>query len=315
MVKSYDIVTAIDVCVDLLVFDEVFDLEFGQKEKLIKDYQLELGGSAAIFACQTAKLGLRTTGPGVYGKDFFGYFFRDKLERSGVETHYLKCRESVKTALGIAFCRSDDRAILTYPGTINADGLEGKLLELAENTRHLHIGSYYLAENLQPWYKRIVKKAKSMGATVSLDTNWDPDEQWNSGVWEILPSVDVFLPNENEIKALTGKSTLEEALNVLGPIIPVIVVKQGERGAVVYHEHRMTQVHSIDVEIVDTVGAGDSFNAGFLYGFLNGYNLETCLQIGSICGGMCTTKVGGVEGQITIDKLHQQLEISSSRSK
>lgn len=303
MNKKYDVITVLDTCVDFLVTGGDVIPEFGQKEKLIGDYNIEMGGSCGIFACQTAKLGLKTAGIGVVGKDAFGQMVIEKLGQAGVILDHLKVDKAQKTGVGIALCTDGDRAILTYLGTINAVGIECFSDELLSNSRHIHIGSFYLIKKLQPYYKQIVKKAKEYGTTISLDTNWDPAEKWDGGVWDILPYVDIFLPNENEAMAITKKDNLEDALKVLNEVVPIIGLKLGKKGAATYYRGKYYSAPSIDVKVVDAVGAGDTFDAGFIYGFLKGYDIEKCLQIGCICGSMNTTRAGGIAGQIYAEEL------------
>lgn len=298
MKKKYDIVTALDLCVDFLVQCGRVVPEFGQKEQIVEDYNIELGGSCSIFACQAAKLGLKTLGVGVVGEDSFGGVIMDKLSGAGVITDRIKVDSSYKTGMGAILCLDGgDRAILTYNGTIDAVGSEDISDDIILDTRHIHIGSYYLMKKLQLHYLEIVIKAKKAGATVSLDTNWDPEEKWDSGIWDIMPYVDIFLPNENEAKLIARKSSPEEALKFLSDKVPVIGLKLGKGGGAAYAGGTIYKAPPVDVKVVDTVGAGDSFDAGFVYGYLSGYDMNKCLQIGCICGSLNTSRAGGIAGQ------------------
>lgn len=298
MAPRYDAVTAMDICVDFLVRLGETVPEFGQKEKLVDGYEMELGGSCCIFACQAARLGLRTAGIGVVGDDFFGHLVLDKLRGAGVLTEHLRTDGSIQTGLGTILCKDDgDRAILTYMGTIDALAGGDVRDEILLNSRHLHIGSYYLMKRLQPHYPDIVRKAKKAGLTVSLDTNWDPEETWDSGIWDILPYVDIFLPNENEAKWISRKDTVEEAVDFLRQKVPIVAMKLGKHGACAYAGGNFYKAAPVDVKVVDTVGAGDSFDAGFVYGYLSGHAVEDCLKIGCICGSYNTSRAGGIAGQ------------------
>lgn len=309
MGKKYDIVTAMDLCVDFLVQCGNAVPEFGQKEKLIQDYSIELGGSASIFACQTAKLGLITAGIGAVGDDYFGSLILDKLYKSGVVTENIRVDNKLKTGMGAALCMDGgDRAILTYMGTIDAVEVTDLSQDIIDNTRHLHISSFYLMKRLQPYYAEIAKKAKKAGATISLDTNWDPDEIWDGGIWDVLPYVDVFLPNENEAIAITKKSSFSDALKVLSDKVPLIALKKGKYGASAFAAGKSYSADPIDVKIIDTVGAGDSFDAGFIYGLLSGLDIEKSLRVGCICGSYNTTMPGGIAGQPELDKMLSILE-------
>ena len=302
MKKKYDILTPLDICVDLILTGNV-QPEFGQKEKIVDDYIIEMGGSNCIFACQAAKLGMRVAGIGVSGDDLFGELVRKSLNNAGVDTSHVITDSSYKTAIGIALCENGDRAILTYLGTIAATGLESTLSNVLPETRHLHIGSFYLMDGLRPYWLDIVKSAKDMGVTVSLDTNWDPSGTWQ-GLNELLPYVDVFFPNENEALHITKEKNEIDAVHVLLKSVGIVVLKKGKDGAKVFTRcGKLFSLPSISIKVVDAIGAGDSFAAGFLNGFINSENHELCLKKAIICGSMSTRGAGGVARQATIEEV------------
>lgn len=297
MKKKYDILTVFDMCVDIVFTGENVVPEFSQKEKLVDDYMIELGGSAGIFACQCAKLGLATTGKGVTGNDTFGELLLRKMAENGIDTTNIDISDEMKTGACIALIHGSDRAILTYNGTIDAVTPDMLTDELLSQTRHLHIASYFLTNQITPSYPEIIQRAKVFGATVSLDTNWDPDEKWDSGLKDVLPMVDIFMPNTNEIRYISGKESLEDAVAYFRSFIPVIALKMGGDGARVISKETDLYQRGRSDNIVDTVGAGDSFDAGFLYGYLTGRDLKTCLDIASYCGTSNVTAQGGIAGQ------------------
>lgn len=298
MKKRWDILVPLDTCVDILADCREVLPRYGQAEQLIADYSFELGGSNCIFSSQAAKMGMSVAGIGVVGQDTFGAYVEKELEKNGVDVRYLKAYESVKTALGVALCRSrGDRAILTYPGSL--DVLTGKDIteEMLEGARHLHIGSYFLMKKFQKDCLSVLRKAKARGMTVSLDTNWDPEERWDSGLGSLFPWIDVFLPNETELLRISGASDVTEALSCMGKQIPVIAVKCGGRGAVGCQEGKLFSCFVREQEAVDTVGAGDNFDAGFLYGYLRGFSMEKSLLCGCYCGSRSVRCSGGTKGQ------------------
>jgi len=296
------------MCVDFLVSGEDVVPEFRQKEKLVGDYVLEMGGSNCIFACQAAKLGLEVTALGKVGNDVFGQLILEKLKKSGVNTEHVIVDPDEKTGVGIQLCKKDDRAILTYSGTIDALTIDDIPELLLNKCRHLHVGSYFLMNRIRPYIGEIMKRVKQAGSTVSLDTNWDPEEEWDGGLKDLFPYVDVFLPNENELLAISGEDYVNTALEKLGERIGIVVVKMGEKGAIGFSKGKKVYCSSLKVDYVDSVGAGDSFDAGFIYGYLNGLSLEECLKIACICGAFNTTARGGIKGQIDIKKLNEILE-------
>ena len=294
MKRSYDVLTALDVCIDFLVIGSP-EPRFGQAEQLIEDYEIEMGGSAVIFASQCARLGLSTLGVGRVGCDVFGRLFLEKLQKTGVDSSGIISDEHAKTGLGLALCRQKDRAILTYSGTINGVDREMVRAQLA-GARHLHIASYYLMTALRPDWPGLVQLARQLHLTVSLDTNWDPSEQW-AGLDVFAGLVDVFLPNEHEARAFTGQSDLNAAVLQLGRLFPVVAVKLGSKGAMACHQGQIFHAPGLPDIPVDTVGAGDNFDAGFIYGWLHRLPIRRCLEIGCYCGSRSVTARGGFSAQ------------------
>jgi|LFRM01.1.fsa_nt_gb sugar/nucleoside kinase (ribokinase family) len=303
MDKSIDILTIGDLCADVILSGDGVVPEFGQKEKLIDDYDIEMGGSCSIFACQAAKLGLRTVMIGKIGCDPFGEVIYETMKSSGVDTRYVIRDPASKTGVTVILNTGKDRAMLTYTGTIDAVGRADVPEEILESVRHLHIGSYFLIKKIQPFYPEIIKKVKKCGGTISLDTNWDPAEKWDDGLWDILPYIDIFFPNENEIKAITRRDSLEKAVAELEGMVPIIAIKKGEDGAEVHTDGKVYYAKALPVKVADTVGAGDSFDAGFLYGYLGGASVQECAQFGCICGSLNARMAGGTKGQPKLEEL------------
>ena len=303
--RGFDIVVPMDLCVDFLLDCADVTPEYGQREKLVSDYTVEMGGSASIFACQAAKLGLKVAGIGVVGHDPFGELIVETLLQAGVSTEWVRIEPGAKTGVGVALCRRDDRAILTYPGTIDGVRPEDISLDVLRSARHLHVGSFYLMRRLQPAYPEILREAKRLGLTVSLDTNWDPDETWDGGIMDCLSSVDVFFPNLNELLAITRSDTPGEAVQLLAPTVATVVVKNGAGGATAYRNEDVVSAPAFRADVADTVGAGDSFDAGFLFGFLGGFSLEQSLQLGCFCGSSSTARPGGTVAQPILAELRR----------
>ena len=296
--RQYDVITFGDMCVDLIVSGDDVVPRFGQVEKLVDDYALDMGGSCCLFACQAAKLGLRVGILGRVGDDDFGRLIRCRLDECGVDTQHVIVDPKLKTGLGIALCRDDDRAILTYMGSICALEPADVSDALLASARHLHHGSFFLHTQLRPQIPGILRRARVLGLTVSLDTNWDPDERWNSTLREALPLADIVMPNEQEARHISGCDEWCEAVAWLHACgVPIVTLKLGAQGARV---HTAQETHACAVSPAtggDSIGAGDSFDAGLLAGWLRGLSLEQCLQIACRCGCSVAGAVGGLLGQ------------------
>lgn len=295
MAPKFDIIVPLDLCVDCIADIGDIPLSFGQSEDLIENYTLELGGSSVIFASQAVKLGLKTAGVGRIGDDLLGRFIIERLNETGMDTRWVVTDPDVKTGLGIALNRGHDRTVITYTGSIDAVGPEDLTLERVLSARHLHIGSYFLTKKLQKHYPALLSQLSAHGVSVSVDTNWDPEEKWDSGLKSVLPFADVFFPNEAELNSIPYAGLAKRT-----------VVKLGERGARTLSEDgRIMICPAIPVIPVDTIGAGDNFNAGYIYGFLQDLPTEQCLRYGVITGGKSTRKHGGIAGQIDRSELEK----------
>lgn len=294
----YDILTVGDMCVDLIISGEDVVPEFGQCEKIVGDYELEMGGSCNIFACQAAKLGLRVGIIGRVGDDEYGRLVLQRLVESGVDVQHVIVDPTVKTGLGIALCQGNDRAILTYPGSLNTVYPEQITDSLLRSARHLHYGSYFLQTNLRPAVPAIFAQARALGLSTSLDTNWDPDENWNGTLQRTLLLTDIFLPNEKEAMYISRAATVNEAIRVFREMgVGIIAVKRGEKGALVdVRGERYTCTLPARYG-GDSVGAGDSFDAGFLASWLRGLPWDQSLRLACHCGREVVSRAGGIQGQ------------------
>jgi len=299
--KDYDLLVIGEINPDLILAGDEIEPAFGQVEKLVDEAALTIGASSAIMASGAARLGLRTAITGLVGDDLFGHFMLDALAARGVDTTHVVVDSARRTGFSVILARGSDRAILTYVGAINA--LEARHIpdELIRSASHVHVGSYFLQTALRPGLPRLFQHAQEWGTTTSLDTNWDPQASWE-GVDEVLRHTSLFLPNEAEACSLTGEEELASALPALAERVPLVAVKQGARGAIARFRDEVVQVEALPVEVRDTVGAGDSFDAGFIYGYLHGWPLERCLRLATVCGSLSARAYGGTDAQPTLEE-------------
>jgi len=300
--KPYDILVAGEINPDLVLTGDVVPA-FGQVEKLVDSASLSIGSSSAIFAAGAARLGLKVGFIGICGDDLFGRFMLDEMKRRQVDTAPVIVDPSVGTGMSVILSPVGDRAILTYMGAIDRLRAGQVTDELLARSRHLHVASYFLQTAMQPGLPDLFRRARSHGLTISLDPNWDPSGEWR-GFDVLLPLVDVFLPNENEAKALTGEGTVEAALKRLTEQCPTVAVKMGAEGAIAARGMETARAPAVKMQVVDTTGAGDSFDGGFLYGFLNGWSLERALRMGAATGSLSTRKAGTTAQATLEEALH-----------
>jgi len=278
------------------------------KEVLAPSFELRMGSSSAICAAAASKLGLRVGFVGKVGDDLFGGFVLERLRALGVDTEPIIVDPSIRTGATIAISTPADRGFVTYLGCIAAFTAEEVDQYLLDGAQHVHSSSFFLQQGLQPGYPGLFAEAKARGCTTSLDTGYDPLERWDSTLWDTLRQTDIFLPNEVEAPAITGRPDPVSALESLAEVVPTVVVKLGGRGAVACQGESCVQVPVFPVEVVETTGAGDTFDAGFLTAWLRGLNLEACLTLGVAAGSLSVTKVGGSEGAPTMEEVAAFLE-------
>lgn len=298
--KLFDILIAGEINPDLILAGDVIP-EFGQVEKLVDSAALTIGSSSAIFACGAARLGLKVAFIGVCGDDVFGRFMLDEMSKRNVDVSHVIVRKDGQTGLSVILNQQSDRAILTHSGLIAELQASDIADDLLRQARHLHVASYFLQTKLQPDLPNLFRRARSFGLITSLDTNYDPSEKW-IGFDELLAVTNIFLPNEAEAKSLTGAENVDEAANRLQSRVEAFVIKLGKDGALGISKSGRVRTNSIPVNVVDTVGAGDSFDAGFIYGYLNDWSLEKTLRLACVCGALSTQQAGGTNGQPALDE-------------
>jgi sugar/nucleoside kinase (ribokinase family) len=300
MSTPFDILVAGEINPDLILAGDV-QPEFGQVEKLVESAALTIGSSSAIFACGAARLGLKVAFIGVCGEDVFGHFMLAEMQKRDVDIENVIQIPGRSTGLSVILNSGVDRAILTHPGLIAALRAEDIPDALLRQTCHLHVASYFLQTALQPGLPSLFRRARALGLTTSLDTNYDPSEKW-LGFDELLQVTNIFLPNEKEALSLSGQADVALAADRLGSRVEALAVKLGAAGALGVSESQTVRVASIPVNVVDTIGAGDSFDAGFIYGYLQKWELGKALRLACVCGALSTQKAGGTEAQPTLEE-------------
>ena len=261
----FDVTIAGELNLDLILYGLPEQLP-PERELLADRMMLTLGSSSAIVAHNLAALGSRVGFQSRIGDDPLGQIALDRLQQSGVDVSLVRrVPGSTTTGLTVILHHEAWRNILTYSGTIAETCWEDLDLDYLADSRHFHFSSYYLQRGLRPRVGELFQFLKSKGLTISLDTNDDPDDRWEGGLHEVLRHVDVFLPNEREACKAAGTEDLEAAIHKLSELVPLVVVKLGRKGALAQRGAERFTSPSQEVVPVDTVGAGDSFDAGFLH--------------------------------------------------
>ena len=296
-----DLLVVGDCNPDLVLRGGDVEPAFGQVERVVDDGELTMGGSGAIVACGAARLGLRTALASVVGADPLGRFMLGALGERGVDASGVLVHPEERTGVSVVLVRGSDRAIITALGTISeltADLVDRQLLRAA---RHVHVSSYFLHHGLRPGLAGLLREARRVGASTSIDPNWDPSEEWDGGLLELLGETSILFVNAEEARRIAAVADLEEAAGVLSRDGSVLVVlKLGAEGALAVDGGRIIRSAAVAVEEVDSIGAGDSFDAGFLAGHLSGRPPGDSLRLANTCGALSMRAAGGTGAQPTL---------------
>ena len=277
---------------DLIVYGAPRDLP-EEREVLASGFTLTLGSSSAILAHNLALLGSKVTFSSRVGGDALGEMCRRWLQEAGVQVdHVVQAASGSNTGITVILPFATTRRILTYPGAMFEMGIEDLDLDYLAKAKHFHLSSLFLHRKLSPDIPELFREMKRRGLTTSLDTNDDPEDKWAGVLEDVLPLVDVLLCTESELAKM---AKVEPAAERMSAKVPLLVVKRGAAGASAYFEGRRIDVPSLRVEVKDSVGAGDTFDAGFLHKWVRKAPLETCIAYGNLAGGLSVTRSGGTE--------------------
>jgi sugar/nucleoside kinase (ribokinase family) len=310
-VKRFDISVVGELNADLILYGLPATLE-PEREHLAGDFGMTLGSSSAIFAHNISLLGSRVGFTSRIGSDPLGKFCVERLQESGVDISGVKVLSGKTTGVTVILPLGKQRQILTYLGTTLDLQFAHLDLNYLRSASHFHLSSFFLLRGLRPRIPDLFSQMKQSGLTTSLDTNDDPEDVWADDVKSVLKNVDIFLPNEREACKLTGAKVVQDALEALSRLAPIVVIKCGPKGVIAKRGKNQFHSPSLSVEPVDTVGAGDSFNAGFLHKFILRCNLEECLEYGNAVAALSTTRSGGTEA--LRDRQHRESFLQTSAS-
>lgn len=305
--NSADLLVVGELNMDLILNKLEAFPELG-KEKVAKDYTLTMGSSSAIFAANCSRLGLSVKFSGLVGDDEFGDKIQAHLQDFGIDNKFVVTSKKFKTGLTTIFRYNNDRAMITYPGAMEHFSLSQIPGKAFQQVRHLHISSIFLQPGIKDDLYAIISRAKKQGMSISIDPQWDPDEKWNLNLKKLLPKIDFFLPNEQEFLKLTNASSIEKGIKKLQPLLnnTSVIIKMGKKGATYFNTNEIQKVSPhINENPVDTVGAGDSFGAGFIFKYLKEESIKNCVKFGNLTGAVSTTEAGGTQAIKSLKRVEQ----------
>ena len=302
--KAPTILVAGEINADLVLSD-VSPFPALGREVLVSESKLVLGSASAICASGLARLGNRVIFAGKVGDDLFGRFCLEEMSRSGIGLDHVIVDKETTTGITVSISSGRDRALVTCLGAIAELRAEEVPDAAFDGASHLHVAGFFLQTRLRAGLAELYRRAHRWGLTTSLDSGHDPKGEWRGGLDEALKQADLFFPNQEEIRAISGREDLEDALKSLGPVR--VVAKLGPSGAAILEGGSMVRVPATEVEVVDTTGAGDSFDAGFLHAWLRKRPLEECLRYGVAAGSLSARALGGTKAQPTLEELERFL--------
>jgi sugar/nucleoside kinase (ribokinase family) len=280
------------------------------------------GGAPANFIVSLSRLGAKTAFIGKVGNDLFGEFLINTLTKEGVNTdNVVKAIKGEKTTLAFVFHdENKDRDFLFYrENSADQNLFEEELnAKLFKNIKYLHFGSVSLTEEpMRSTIFKAIELCKENGGKISFDPNIRPDlwehSEVDTDILKIaLNKADIFLPSESELIYFSDNKKLseQELIDTLFSEnnLELIVVKKGKDGCLIKQRNGLfAEIPSFEVPVIDTTGAGDGFNAGFIFGLLNNYSIEEAGIIGNAVGAFVIQRKGAMTALPTINELQEFL--------
>lgn len=294
-----------DLNVDMIVTDINGPLEKGS-EVTARNHFLDIGGSGGVFAAVLSELGIKTYIISKISNDFFGNYLIQRLKSHGAGIDKILIEEGKDTGVTINLSYAEDKIQISSVEMVKKFNINDIIFGGLRNIKHVHFSSYYMMDSLQDDYIKIISSIKKRyeNITFSMDTNDDPLDEWCDKIYNILPHIDIFLINKKEALMITKKDNIDNALEKLSKIVKTVVIKLGIKGYIAKDNGNIYKGDSLEVDFKDSTGAGDNFDAGFIYGFLNNMGPEKSLHIGNICGAKSVEYLGGVGIKEKFDKIN-----------
>ena len=278
-----------------IIFTGLHDMPVLGRERFADDVTVVAGGGAYITAAHLASLGRPSALLTRLGTDPLSRSLDAELEGSGIDLAFIERSRDAGPQPTVALVKDGERAFVSRrAGTSRPSSLEKALS--APGMAHLHIAEFATLKDNPD----VIAMARRHGLTVSLDPSWDDQLiRRDSGFFETCAGVDVFLPNVEEGEALTGETSTQAILSALQKHFPLVVLKRGEHGAMASQGAARVSVEALPVDVVDTTGAGDAFNAGFLHSWLGAADLERSLAAGIRAGALSVQSAGGAPRRLS----------------
>lgn len=299
MEKEFDVIVRGMYFCDL-IFTGLTDLPRLGTEVYGTGFDMVPGGMFNIVAAMH-RMGLHVGWSATFGNDLFSQFFLKESRREDLDETLYRHVDRPRRVVTASFSLPSDRGFISYVEPCEeADELE--LIKAYRSRCYMTCANWF-----NPKINEIKAEIERNQGFYFMDPQFSEVTLKSPDVIDTLEKVDVFLPNESEALQLTGAPNIEQALDILCQQTNLVVIKRGAKGAIAQDQKRKVAVPAIPVNVLDTTGAGDCFNAGFIAAYLNGESLETCLLYGNICGGLSTT-ARGVGAAPTIQQVKEYIQ-------
>jgi sugar/nucleoside kinase (ribokinase family) len=305
MTLKFDVIVAGSYSVDL-IFTGMDEFPQPGKDVIAKNFNMT-PGEAYITAVSMHRLGIKVGWAADFGNDDFSHFALECARNEGLDESLFVQHDRPYRRISAAASYPTERGFLTYydPEPTVPAALPALMKSQAEVffIPALYYGEYFsLGKQLTRAKKmKIVMDGNSSSGDMVGNT------KQAKAIKNAIRYSDIFLPNAQEAKRLTNEASVEAAVHRLGELCPIVVVKDGANGSFCLENGKMKHIPALQIEPIDTTGAGDSFNAGFLRAWLDKLPIEECLRWGNIVGGLSTTEMGGTTRKITLDEVKKHL--------
>lgn len=312
-IQSADCLVIGDLNIDL-VLNGLRGLPELDKEILAQNYSVVIGGSGGVFTAVLSRLGVVTSIISKISNDFFGSFLIKELKKNGVDVSKLVIADSGETGITINLSYEKGKSQISSVKLIKSFNKSDIIFDKIENPRHIHFSSYYMMDGLKKDYLEIIKKLKQRNSklTFSFDTNDDPTDTWGKEIYEIFRVIDILFLNRKEALKISRQPSLDRALARLGSYVENVILKLGKEGYLAKCGSKTYRGYCKNLKneyFQDSTGAGDNFDAGFIYGFLNGFGIVKSLSIANYVAEKSIEYMGGVGPEEKFNKIKKNFKI------
>lgn len=292
-VEPKRIVVAGSVMVDLLMAP-LSRIPRWDENAFVETVHLHVGGLAANAAVCLAHLGAPVDVVARLGDDPFGEMIHERLQTAGVNCQHLGRDACRSTSLAFGFVGEQGQRLFVVSLGANASLSQRDFQRINwKNVGFLHLGGFFHLPGVESELHKLLPRIRRRSVQISLDLAWDPNNRWMEPLRPLLPHLDFIFPNEKQTQRLTGQRVVRQGAQILREAgVRAVIVKLGARGCYVDGDAWQGFVSAFPVQVVDTTGAGDNFDAAFLYGLQTGWNLQTCARFASVVAAASTRAYG-----------------------